>query len=91
MTFGLIKNTSECNKGEDINNDLRDVSCHRRRHLWIHPNNNLFVITKNNYLKKLQCVLKKDNFVCKFVKEKTIYQNILLIEINSKKCNIYIS
>ncbi len=74
MTFGLIKNTSEHNRREDINNDLRDVSCHRRRHSCIHLSNSLFVITKNNYLKKLQCVFKEDNFVRKFAKEKTICQ-----------------
>jgi len=90
MTFGLIKNTSEHNRGEDINNDLRDVSCHMRRHLCIHLNNNLFVTTKKKLLKKNQRVMKKDNFLCKFVKEKKMSKYIL-IETNSKKCNIHIS
>jgi len=46
MTFGLIKNTSIHNMGKDINNDLRDVPCQRRRHSCSHPNNYLLTITE---------------------------------------------
>jgi hypothetical protein len=48
MTFGLIENTNKHNCGEAIDNDLKNVSCQRRRHLCSHPNNNL-----NNFFLKL--------------------------------------
>ncbi len=32
MTFGLIKNRNKRDKGNDINNDLQDVPCQRRKH-----------------------------------------------------------
>ncbi len=73
MTFGLIKNTSIHNKGKYLKNDLRYVPCQRRKHSCSHFNNNLLIIIESNCFLKLQCFLKKDNFVGKFAKEKIIY------------------
>jgi hypothetical protein len=58
MTFGLIKNTNRLNKGEDINNDLKNVPCQRKRHSWSHPNNSLPIIIDNNFACK--SIKKKD-------------------------------
>jgi hypothetical protein len=43
MNSRLIKNTKGHNKGKDINNDLRDVPCQRKRHLCNHRNSNMFI------------------------------------------------
>jgi len=72
MTFGSIKNTNKHNRGEDINNDLKDVSCQKRKHLCNDLNSSLPTITKSNYILKLQCLLKKDIFATKYAKEKII-------------------
>jgi len=45
MTFKLIKNTSSHNKRDDIDNDLKNVPCQKRKHLCNDPNNNLIVMT----------------------------------------------
>jgi len=58
MTFGSIKSTNKHNRGKDINNDLKDVSCQRRKHSCNRPNNSLPTITKSNYILKLQCHFK---------------------------------
>jgi hypothetical protein len=72
MTFGSIKNTNKHNRGEDINNDLRDVSCQRRKYSCNRPNSSLPTITESNYILKLQCLFKKDIFATKYGKEKII-------------------
>jgi hypothetical protein len=73
MTFRSIKNTNKHNTGEDINNDLKDVSCQRRKHLGDRPNSSLPIIKKSNYILKLQCLLKRDIFATKYADEKIIY------------------
>jgi len=50
MTFGLIKNTSIHNKGEDINNDLKNVPNQRKKHSWSHLNNSLPIMIENIYI-----------------------------------------
>jgi hypothetical protein len=59
MTFGLIKNISRHNKGEDINNDLRYVPCQRRKHSFNHFNNNLLIIIKSNCFFEITMLLEK--------------------------------
>jgi hypothetical protein len=82
MTFGLIKNTNRHNKGEDINNDLKNVPCQRMRHSSSHPNNSLPIIIENKFFLKLKCLFKKDNFAYKSIKKKEFFKNLLLIETN---------
>jgi hypothetical protein len=80
-------NTSKHNKGMDINNNLKNVSCQRKRHSCNHPNKNLFVTTKSN------CNASKNGYffiqICK--RENNLLEHTKLIEINFKNYKIYIS
>jgi hypothetical protein len=82
MTFGLIKNVSRHNKGEDINSDLRYVPCQRKKHSCSHFNNNLFIIIESNYFLKLKCLLEKDNFCWQICKRENNLLEFIPIEMN---------
>jgi hypothetical protein len=68
MTFKLIKNTKKHNKGKDINNDLKDLSCQRKTtHVVILTI--VYLLTKAIFF-EIVMLHEKDNFVDKFTKEK---------------------
>jgi hypothetical protein len=84
-----LKRQIDTNRGKDINNNLKNVPCQRRRHLCNHPNSSLPTIINNNGFLKLQCLLKKDNFAQKCTKHKK-KKKLNFIGINYKNDNIYI-
>lgn len=87
MTCGLIENTNKHNRGEAINNDLRNVSCQRRRHLCNHPNNN-FCNKKEQLLLKIVMLHGKKKLLANMQRENICY-NLLPIEIIHKNYYIY--